>query len=105
VVALFTSTKAPHQARVLGCGELHCPLLLRSAVNFSSACCWYAPNYAEAYFWLTNGGIKAGEAFRTKVGNHLTEAQRTQVEKLAKAFHPSLFELLHDTMTKGSPQR
>src|SRR5579862_1012672 len=47
-----------------------------------------APNYEDAYFWLTYGGIQAGEVFRQKVGMHLTAEKRAELEKLAAAFHP-----------------
>jgi tetratricopeptide (TPR) repeat protein len=59
-------------------------------------------NFAEAYFWLVNGNIDAGKVFRQKVANHLTEAQRTQVEKLAGAFRPDAMELLHKQLIQRS---
>lgn len=60
----------------------------------------HPPNYADAYFWLTNGGLKAGAIFRQKVGKHLTDAQRTELEQRAANFHPSPMQLLHDELTQ-----
>ena len=58
-------------------------------------------DYAEAYFWLTNGGLKSGAVFLQKVGKHLSAAQRAEIEKRAANFHPSPMELFHDLMTNG----
>ena len=64
----------------------------------------HAPDYAEAYFWLTTGGLKSGAVFLQKVGKHLTDAQRAEIEKRAANFHPNPMELLHDMMTKQPQQ-
>jgi tetratricopeptide (TPR) repeat protein len=61
-------------------------------------------DYSEAYFWLTTGGLKSAAVFLQKVGKHLTDAQRAEIEKRATNFHPDPMELLHDVMTNGSQQ-
>jgi len=58
-------------------------------------------DYAEAYFWLTNGGLKSGAVFLQKVGKHLSDPQRAEMEKQAASFRPSPMELLHDLMSNG----
>ncbi len=63
-----------------------------------------APNYEDAYFWLTYGGVQAGEVFRQKVGTHLSADQRTELEKLAAAFHPDAMTVLRDIMVKQRAQ-
>jgi len=64
-----------------------------------------APNYADAYFWLTYGGLQAGEVFRENVGTHLTAAKRAEMEKLAAGFRPDAMTLFHDMMQKGTAPR
>ena len=63
-----------------------------------------APNYEDAYFWLTSGGLQAGAVFREKVGTHLTAAKREELEKLAAGFHPDPMTLLHERMMKATQQ-
>ena len=63
-----------------------------------------APNYEDAYFWLTNGGLQAGTVFREKVGTHLTAVKREELEKLAAGFHPDPMTLLHERMMKATQQ-
>ncbi len=65
----------------------------------------HPPDYSEAYFWLTNGGLKSGEVFRQKVAGHLTDAQRAEIEKRAAKFHPSAMELFHDMMSQEPAQQ
>ena len=65
----------------------------------------HPPDYAEAYFWLTAGGLKSGAVFLKKVGQHLTDAQRAEIEKRAATFHPEPMELFHDMMNKASGQQ
>ncbi len=65
----------------------------------------HAPDYAEAYFWLCNGGLQAGSVFREKVGKHLTDAQRADIEKRAAAFRPSPMELMREQILKNSSQQ
>ena len=64
-----------------------------------------APNYEDAYLWLTDGGLKAGAVFREQVGMHLTAAKRAEMEKLAAGFHPDPMTELHDLMQKGAAQQ
>ena len=61
--------------------------------------------YDEAYFWLSRGEMPAGAKFRQTVGQHLTEAQRGEIEKRAANFLPSPMELLHNEMIKRSAQQ
>ena len=58
--------------------------------------------YDEAYFWLSFADVTAGAKFRQKVAQHLTAAQRGEIEKRAANFLPSPMELLHDAMVKRS---
>src|ERR1700690_577808 len=62
-------------------------------------------DFSEAYFWLTTGGLPAGAVFRQKVGKHLTDAQRAEIEKRAAKFHPNPMELFHDMMIQGTAQQ
>ena len=62
-------------------------------------------DYAEAYFWLTSGGLQSGAVFLQKVGKHLNDSQRTEIEKRAANFHPSPMELLHDMLLNKAPQQ
>jgi tetratricopeptide (TPR) repeat protein len=63
-----------------------------------------APDYAQAYFWLSNGGLQSGTVFREKVGRRLTAAQRTEIEKRAANFHPPAMKVLHDELAKNPAQ-
>ncbi len=64
----------------------------------------HPPNYEDAYFWLTNGGLPAGATFREKVGMHLTATQRAELEKLSAGFRPDPMTLLHEQMEKRAGQ-
>ncbi len=63
-----------------------------------------APNYEDAYFWLTFAGIQAGAVYRENVGSHLPAEKRAELEKLAAGFHPDPMTLLHDLMQKRAAQ-
>ncbi len=65
----------------------------------------HVPDHAEAYFWLSAGGLKSGAVFRDKVGKHLADAQRAEIEKRAAAFHPSPMRLMHDELVKNRSQQ
>ena len=66
----------------------------------------HPPDYAEAYFWLSNGKLPAGAIFRKKVGNHLSDLQRAEIEKRASAFRPSPMDVIRDQMLNNSnPQK
>ena len=65
----------------------------------------HPPNYSDAYFWLIRGDLPAGAAFRQKVANHVTDAQRTEIEQRAAKFAPDPLELYHQMMLKKSAQQ
>jgi tetratricopeptide (TPR) repeat protein len=62
----------------------------------------HPPDYSEAYFWLSNAGLRAGTAFRQKIGKHLTASQRAEIEKRAANFHPPPLEFLNNQIIKHS---
>lgn len=65
----------------------------------------HPPNYSDAYFWLMKGDLRAGAAFRQKVMQHLTSAQRTEIQQRASKFAPDPMELYHERMLKKSAQQ
>jgi tetratricopeptide (TPR) repeat protein len=62
-------------------------------------------DYSEAYFWLSTGELKAGAVFLQKVGKHLSDAERAEIEKRVANFHPNPMELLHDMLETGPAQQ